>query len=260
MTHSRLDAIEDLELSAWPGLASAHSRGWLIRLSRGFTRRANSAMALRHGADLGPAELADVEALYARHGRPAIVRVTHKAAGGLDDRLAARGYTLLTPSEVRIAPIGDLRPDAAPNAAPDAAPDAAIVVSATLPDTWVADFGAANGRPDFDAAAMAGIIANIVAPAGFARLAEAGETIAVGMAVVLDGLVELQSIAVRPHRRGRGLGRRILAALMAWGADNGAREAVLSVEAANAPAIRLYDSLGFKLAGRYHYRLQPTSI
>lgn len=205
-------------------------------------------MALDRGADLTPADIEAVEALYRRHGHPAIFRLTHKAADGLDQRLAARGYGVLTPSEIRIAPLGDV------------APDSAVTVSDTLPAGWVADFGQANGRPDFDAATMAGIIANIVPPAGFARVVEAGATAAVGMAVVLDGLVELQSIAVRPDSRGRGLGRRLLTALMAWGRANGAREAVLSVERSNERAVGLYDSLGFGIAGRYHYRLQPTSI
>ena len=247
MPHSRLDAVEDLELSAWPGLASAHHRGWLVRLAHGFTRRANSAMALQRDADLAPADIDAIEALYARHGHPAIFRLTHKVADGLDQRLAARGYGVLTPSEIRIAALGDL------------APDLTVTVCDAVPAGWVADFGRSNGRPDFDAATMAGIIANIVPQAGFARVVEAGDTAAVGMAVVLDGLVELQSIAVRPDSRGRGLGRRLLTALMAWGRTNGAREAVLSVERGNERAVKLYDGLGFKIAGRYHYRQQPAS-
>ena len=42
---------------------------------------------------------------------------------------------------------------------------------------------------------------------------------------------------------------------MAWGAERGARDAYLQVVASNAPAVRLYEQLGFADVYRYHYRL-----
>jgi RimJ/RimL family protein N-acetyltransferase len=56
--------------------------------------------------------------------------------------------------------------------------------------------------------------------------------------------------------RGRraGLGTAIVRALVAW---SGAREAYLEVERRNAPALALYDRLGFALAYDYVHRFAP---
>jgi mycothiol synthase len=57
---------------------------------------------------------------------------------------------------------------------------------------------------------------------------------------------ELKLLGVRPEARGRGLGR----ALVAWGVaavrDRGVEDVYLSVEGANAGALRLYEELGFR--------------
>ena len=46
-----------------------------------------------------------------------------------------------------------------------------------------------------------------------------------------------------------------LPALLHWGAEAGATSAYLQVRAQNTPALRLYESMGFKTAYGYHYRV-----
>ncbi len=55
--------------------------------------------------------------------------------------------------------------------------------------------------------------------------------------------------------RGRGVGRGVLADLLCWAHDKGARQAYLCVVAANTPALRLYESFGFTPVSRYHNRV-----
>jgi ribosomal-protein-alanine N-acetyltransferase len=66
---------------------------------------------------------------------------------------------------------------------------------------------------------------------------------AIGWAVADE--LHLHDICVAPEFRGRGTGRRLLAAFL--DAEHG--EAVLEVRASNAPAIALYRSAGFVVAG-----------
>ena len=47
-----------------------------------------------------------------------------------------------------------------------------------------------------------------------------------------------------------------MAALGAWGAARGGAACLLQVAAGNAPALALYDRLGFTEHHRYHYRLR----
>ena len=54
------------------------------------------------------------------------------------------------------------------------------------------------------------------------------------------------SLVVDPDHRRRGLARQVLAELLDWGASRGARTAWLHVESDNAPALALYEGLGFR--------------
>ncbi|APT90073.1 hypothetical protein CSPHI_02150 [Corynebacterium sphenisci DSM 44792] len=60
---------------------------------------------------------------------------------------------------------------------------------------------------------------------------------------------EIHTIAVAPALRGAGLGRRLMEGLLA-AADEAPGEVFLEVRVGNAPAIGLYESLGFTRLGR----------
>jgi ribosomal-protein-alanine N-acetyltransferase len=70
------------------------------------------------------------------------------------------------------------------------------------------------------------------------------------VASLLEGLAELETIAVAPERRRRGLARQLFLVLMAELHTAGAREFILEVRASNHPALELYRSLGFAESGR----------
>jgi len=70
----------------------------------------------------------------------------------------------------------------------------------------------------------------------------------VGAWAVLDEL-HITTFAVDPARRGRGIGRRLLAALLANAVDEGACWTVLEVRESNVAAIALYQSFGFRQVG-----------
>ena len=134
-------------------------RGWRAGLSGGLTRRANSVLPLARSdddADLR-SRLDDVEALYAAHGLPPVVRVCAAAGDGrrLDDELERRGYTVAARTLV-------LARDA-----PTAAPSDAAPVAGTLARAAVAGGGAAEPVVD------AGPVVD-AAPDGFA-VVEAAE-------------------------------------------------------------------------------------
>lgn len=64
---------------------------------------------------------------------------------------------------------------------------------------------------------------------------------------------------VVPEVRRSGLGLAVVGALLDWGAAQGATTAYLQVLADNAPALALYDRLGFREHHRYRY-LAPASL
>jgi GNAT superfamily N-acetyltransferase len=225
-------ALEERAFNAWPARQSVFCGGWVLRLSGGLTKRANSANALAPKGAFSDIK-ATAEALYARHSLPTIFRLTPLAPKGTDEVLAEAGYKFLDPTIVMTA------------ALEDDSNDHGVTISATPTPEWCAGFAAANNvvpglRPVHDR-----MVAAIALPAAFATIADAGAPIGYGLAVTDRGMTGLFDIVVVEAARGRGVGRKLTTALLHWGRSQGADRAYLQVVASN------------KDAYRYHYRIGP---
>ncbi|WP_439491417.1 ribosomal protein S18-alanine N-acetyltransferase [Blastomonas fulva] len=86
----------------------------------------------------------------------------------------------------------------------------------------------------------------------FARriVTEADQALGFTLCRGVAGEVELLLIAVRPACRGHGLGRALLAQVMADSRLRGMREIFLEVRESNTAALKLYRSTGFVAVGR----------
>lgn len=89
-----------------------------------------------------------------------------------------------------------------------------------------------------------------------------GEGAALGYAglraVGVEG--DVQTIAVAESARGRGIGRALLAELLAEAERRGVRELFLEVRADNAAARALYESVGFREIGVRPRYYQPEDV
>ena len=71
--------------------------------------------------------------------------------------------------------------------------------------------------------------------------------------------VHINNVAIRPIYRGMGMGTALLRHVLAEGRRLGARRATLEVRASNTGARRLYERLGFYVAGtRRNYYTNPV--
>lgn len=84
--------------------------------------------------------------------------------------------------------------------------------------------------------------------------AEGGEILGFAAAtLLLDGeenRCELESIAVHPAARKRGIGGALFEAVFAWAEQNGGRQLALEVRAGNAVALGFYARMGLRITGR----------
>jgi ribosomal protein S18 acetylase RimI-like enzyme len=76
-----------------------------------------------------------------------------------------------------------------------------------------------------------------------------GVEVAAGRGAVDDGWLAVHGLAVDPAYRRQGHATVLMAALLAWGAGQGAATVLLHVETDNTPALAMYDALGFR---RHH--------
>ncbi|MCA3254163.1 MAG: GNAT family N-acetyltransferase [Alphaproteobacteria bacterium] len=237
--------VEEACLNAWPAPRAVLVDGWQLRLAGGDSRRVNSVNVVADGTRPLADKLEIAEAFYARHGQPAIVRMTPFAPPGLAGLLDARGYG--PPEDETLVLWRPAGPLPAANG---------VALSPHADEDWLAAHAIASGRPG---AAQDGHLAAyraLAIPAVFARISAGdGAPLAVGFAALHDGILCLNNIATAPDARRRGHGAAITRALVGWGESQCAEGAALQVMGSNAPAIALYAGLGFKTElFRYHHR------
>ena len=237
--------VEETCLNAWPALREVLLDGWLLRFSKGLTRRANSANPLRPVAH---ADIRACEVLYRRLRLPTIFRVLTLIDPSVDECLAAAGYTREGESCVLYAPIDEVE------TARD--PDVQLLAEAT--PQWFAAMAVLQQHTAGQAATYRGIVDHIAIPTAFAALSTNGEVVALAFGAIHNGLLCYESVVTDSRRRRQGYGRRIITVLAAWAKEEGAHGACLEVEAGNVPARALYDAIGLKQElYRYHYHREP---
>ena len=104
------------------------------------------------------------------------------------------------------------------------------------------------------------ILQQLALPAVFAAVRVNGSLTSIAKGAVHDGIVCLNMVASDPTSLRRGYSRACVSAILQWAArEHGATGACLQVLSANAPAVRLYQQLGFaQELYRYHYRTRAA--
>ncbi|MGV9316033.1 GNAT family N-acetyltransferase [Streptomyces sp. NPDC003691] len=270
---------------AWRPLESERLGEWELRAASGFTRRANSALALGDpGVPLDEA-LDRVRSWYAARSLPAYIQAATGAAGTQEVLCAAleeRGWTREVSADVRIgglAPVADLDADVSRvvldrnpggpdggwlrrygRAGGGAAP-AMLRVLESGPSVWFASVPAEPGAGGGARGAGPGTGpsgASGPAGPGHGPGPAVGDTpVAIGRCVVDGRWAGFMAVEVDPAYRRRGLARAVMTALARRALDEGASAAWLQVETENTAAGALYAGMGFTTHHSYHHYRAP---
>ena len=264
-----------VEAATWTPREVRDVAGWRVGLSGGFTRRANSVLALVEPDDVATS-IDEVERIYGAAGLRPTFRVCAEARPvELDAILQARGYRDVAHTVVMVRDLGgvldalgsrDVGAGAAQAArvafVVGAAQTArvAFVVGDVPDDAWISTWLAVKSvsslaRPSVgptDRELAAAIVSG--SRAVYARAVDAGTTVGVVRAALVGEWVGLSCLMISRSARRRGVGSALTLEALRVAADRGATRAFLQVERTNRPAIALYEALGFLPATQYHYR------
>jgi GNAT superfamily N-acetyltransferase len=263
---ARWDELQRVAARAWPPVESERLGDWELRWSAGFTRRANSVLALGDpGLPLDEA-LGRVTTWYAERGRPAYVQVSTGAEGAQEQlaaELAARGWAREVSALIRtaaLAPIAEIADiaDTATTETEDEAIAAAtsdVVLSRTIDDAWLARYQRFGGAVAPEALKVLGggpsvWFATVPAIPG-------GPPAAIGRCVIDGRWAGFSAVEVDPARRRQGLATAALTALARKALGEGASAAYVQVEEENAGAAALYEGMGFATHHLYHHFRAP---
>jgi GNAT superfamily N-acetyltransferase len=238
--------VEEASLNAWPALQQSLFDGWVLRFSRGFTKRANSIVPLYPAQQSAIEKIRYCENLYSREQLTTIFRLTTVVeSDALDALLEQRGYRRVDPTRVLVRNLTGTRAPIDPR-------------FREIPrGEWLDAYSRAAEIPAAGAQLHAMLLAGIRTEHVFGAIFVDDVAVACGIAVLERELVGLFDIVTHPSARRRGHARALVTSLLGWGQRAGAHHAYLQVVEANGPGRALYEQLDFETLYRYWYRVAP---
>jgi ribosomal protein S18 acetylase RimI-like enzyme len=234
-------ALEEIGARGWQARETEQLGGWLLRANDGFTLRANSVHAVRKPSLPLDEAIEYAAQWYAARGLPLRINLPIEGRRLLDAELGERGWDPSPDNHVMVARLAQLTGD----------PGEAIVTP--LPDEdWFSRYRDGTGAD----AGNRGLLLRHERP-GFATIRRNGAVLAIGRGVIDDGWLGIAAVEVDPGHRRQGLAGAVMAALWAWGRDQGAVRSYLQVASTNAAAIALYSRQGYWIHHDYRTRTAP---
>lgn len=242
MEIARTDRIrmERAHVHAWPARRSVLIDGWLWRSSGGGSQRANSVSTIDFQRSDPLAAIEEVERRCADAGLPVRFQTFDESQPPeLPTLLRQRGYgqtqTTITMFK-RIAPASP-----APN----------IEVRNDAWTEWLSVY--LNEITESRRAANTEILKAVPAPRAFLAARRNGRLASTALCVVSFGCAVIECVATAKAARRLGAARDVLTALEAWAATQPADLLGLQVVSTNAPAVALYEGMGYAAGATNHF-------
>jgi len=248
-------SMHDLErtmVQGWPPLERAELGGWLLRAGAGFTRRANSVLPLGDpGLSLSSAvdhceswyDDRGLQRLFALFG-PAGFTVENDPLGR---ELLDRAYQPFGSTSVLTAAVRGLPPEL-----PGRAGAVVRLESAPSARWWKAWVSSDERNASADPGAARAIV-NGSPDQLFASIEADGVVAGIARAAFGQGWAGVFALNVAPGHRRAGVAIRLMGALADAARARGIRSMYLQALNSSAPALGLYEQLGFSTHHEYCY-------
>ena len=237
----RIQELEHLSDLTWPADEITELGKWRLRISDGFTMRANSVLPTG-AAPFGEPNLDidkavdEVVKIYQEKGLTPTFTLPLPLYEELDNYLASFGWNVKIGAEYLVSEIPDsLDLDSA---------DFEIVITAEPTPEWL------EVQSDHR---LERIMRNY--PARYAQIKFQNKTIAIGRIATFAKWSLATRVFVNPEFRGKGIGALLMRALMAAAKEEGATKVGLQVDSENGAGLALYKSMGFRFHHSYNYRV-----
>ncbi len=247
-----IQTLEQLSLNAVPSQKTLMYDGWVIRLSDGVTKRANSINPLFASQKLNLQQKIDFcETLYQQHNLPTVYKLTKRTyPNNLEAVLADKGYLLIDKTSVQTY---DLTKEIKLT---EAYQGVNIDFQPNFNEVWLDNFLQFNQYSTAKKQGFANILQALALPTVFVSIYHDNQQIACGVGVLEGGFIGLFDLAVASQYRGQGYGRLLVQQLLAYGKAKDCHTAYLQVILDNSIAHNLYQSIGFVEQYQYWYRIK----
>ena len=240
----RIIELEKLSDTTWPAAEIIEFGKWRLRISDGFTMRANSVLPIGAGP-IGEPPLALADAVehviksYRDKGLTPTFTLPLPIYQELDEYLESQGWQIKVGAQFLIKDI-----------------DLIETEMYSQNDFEILDYPSEQWLGLQSDHRLENLMQRYPARYG---LIKSGESVkAVGRIATLGTWAMATRLFVDPSHRGKGLAQQLMLRLMAAAKEDGATKIALQVDLENAAALALYDSMGFRLHHKYVYRVLET--
>lgn len=241
-------AVEYASFAAWPAFEQIDRGRWLLRFAAGYTKRANSVNVLGHNEGSIAEEVTHCEGHYIQRRMPCIFRlISFIDNSEIEAVLDSRGYYLGEQSLVLLQALEGKRFFS----------DSLVRFQA---EPWMDVYYRLSGKSAQDADKHMQMIKSIQGKNLLVVLRKYGREVSCGLGVICGRFFGIFDIVTHPDHRNRGYGKELISGMLSWAISEGAGTAYVQVVAENAPAIRLYNQLGYEQGYKYHYRIQNVPL
>jgi ribosomal protein S18 acetylase RimI-like enzyme len=237
--------IEELSMNAWPSIQTVVYDGWIIRLSNGYTKRANSINPIYPSKINREEKIQYCKRLYTKYNLPTVYKLVecdeHKI---IDRELETLKYEIVDITSVQIC--DDVRISEKNYAG--------INVNVDFNEKWINGFIECNNIKVECINTMKMMLKNITGNK-IVVYKELNEEIAgCGYGVIENEYVGLFDIVVKENKRGNGYGKEIVESILSEAGKAGIKKSYLQVVNNNEAAKNLYKKTGYREKYKYWYR------
>jgi GNAT superfamily N-acetyltransferase len=242
----RIQELELLSDLTWPADQIMEIGKWRLRISDGFTMRANSVLPTgaapfgEPNLDIGTA-VDEVVKIYQAKGLTPTFTLPLPLYEELDHYLAALGWKVKIGAEYLVNEI--------PEHLGVESVDFQIEIRSEPSPEWLAVQGDHQ---------LERIMRNY--PARYAQVKSEGKIVGIGRIATYEKWSLATRVFVDPEFRGKGIGTLLMRTLMAAAKEDGATKVGLQVDSENGAGLALYKSMGFRFHHSENWRVLLDDI
>ncbi|MFX1255330.1 MAG: GNAT family N-acetyltransferase [Promethearchaeota archaeon] len=244
---------QELSTNAWPARTIVFLNGWVLRISEGITKRANSVLPIRYIGENLLEDIKTVEKIYKEKNLAVIFQLPdYFEPDNLQETLLSLGYEIIHETLVMTSKIGKI-------SAIKVNKNYAYSIENNESEAW---FEALATLSNYGSKALEGqkrIIGRIpFRSKAFCCVQQHDQIIGIGLAVIERTYLGIFDLIVHPKYRRQGIAQSIIAKIGHWGKNRSVNHIYLQVQGDNSEAIALYNKIGLEESYRYRYLIQKT--
>lgn len=239
--------FQELTHRAWLARDTVVHKGWLVRVSEGVTKRANSILPISyHGADLEQ-DVSIVDKLYKDNNLPLIFQISdYFEPSNLVEYL--QNSEFLVTDETIVMSTEIEQDNFSPNK-----DGFDVVIEHDVDVKW---YQALKRLTDIDSSKLEGF-RKIISRTSNAKITcsvmKDDNPIGIVLGVIEEPFIGIFDLVVLSDYRRQGIGEFIMRLMMSYAQKSKLQTMYLQVEANNLPAVKLYKKLNFQERYRYRY-------